>query len=86
VTIPTPGFVKTNVSINALTATGEALNKMDDAQVNGISAEQCARQIIKAIEKKKNEVLIGGKETLAVYLMRFFPSIFAKIIRKAKVR
>ncbi len=36
VTIVCPGFVKTNISINAVTGTGTAQNTMDDATANGI--------------------------------------------------
>ena len=38
-----------------------------------------------SIKFDKN-VLIGGKETMGVYLKRFFPGIFAKFLTKAKVR
>jgi len=86
VTLVTPGFVKTNVSLNALTEDGKAMNKMDEGQENGMTAEQCARKIVRGIEREKNELLLGGKETIAVYIKRFSPSLFAKIIRKAKVR
>ena len=85
VTIVCPGFIKTQVSVNALTAKGEKQNVMDDAQANGMSAEECARQIIKAVEKEKEEVNIGGKETVGIYVKRFLPSLFSRIIRKAKV-
>lgn len=80
-----PGFIKTKVTINALTADGSAQGTMDAAQENGMSAEECAKQIIKAIENKKDEVYIGGKEVKGVLLKRLFPSYFAKIIKKAKV-
>jgi len=86
VTIVCPGFIRTNVSINALTGDGSPLNEMDEAQDKGMSPEQCAKQIIRAIEKQKEEVLVGGKEKYAVYLKRFFPGVFSKILRKAKVR
>lgn len=86
VTIATPGFIKTNVSINALTEKGDASNTMDPGQENGLSSEECGKQIIKAIIKEKEEVRIGGKETMAILIKRFFPRIFSKIIRKANVR
>ncbi|AFL86051.1 short-chain dehydrogenase of unknown substrate specificity [Belliella baltica DSM 15883] len=86
VTMICPGFIKTNVSINALTGDGTPLNEMDDAQNKGMSPESCAKAIRKGIEKHKEEILVGGKETYAVYLKRFFPSLFSKLIRKAKVR
>ena len=84
VTLVTPGFVNTSVSINALTEDGKAMNKMDVELEKGITAEQCARKIIKGVEKEKNELLIGGKETFAVYIKRFFPGMLAKIVRKVK--
>ncbi|KQS35354.1 SDR family oxidoreductase [Pedobacter sp. Leaf194] len=85
ITIVCPGFIKTNVSINALTASGKKQETMDDAQANGMSAKECAGEIIKAISAKKEEVYIGGGETKAVLLKRFFPKLFSKKIREAKV-
>ena len=86
ITIVCPGFIRTNVSINALTGDGSILNEMDEAQDKGMPPDECAKQIISAIENQKEEVLVGGKEKYAVYLKRFFPKIFSKILRKAKVR
>jgi short-subunit dehydrogenase len=80
-----PGFIKTKVTINAVTANGTAQGTMDDAQENGMLPEVCAEQIVKAIEAKKEEVYIGGKEVKGVLLKRFFPRLFSKVIRKAKV-
>jgi hypothetical protein len=48
-------------------------------------AELCALEIIKAIQAEKEEVYVGGKEKYAVLLKRFLPSLFSKIVRKAKV-
>lgn len=80
-----PGFIKTNVTINALTANGKPQGTMDEAQANGMEPTVCANEILKAIAAKKEEVYIGGRETKGVLLKRFFPKLFAKIIAKAKV-
>ncbi|NVJ67024.1 MAG: SDR family oxidoreductase [Gammaproteobacteria bacterium] len=80
-----PGFIKTNLTYKALLADGSEQNKMDDAQENGMDANICAQKIIKAYNKGKDEAFIGGRETYGVYLKRFFPRIFARMIRKAKV-
>ncbi len=85
ISIICPGFIKTNVTINALTADGKKQNTMDEAQANGMSANECALQIINAIKSGKEEVYIGGKEKYAVILKRFLPGLFSKIVRKAKV-
>lgn len=81
-----PGFIRTGLSQSALTADGTPLNKMDAAQFKGKSAEWCARKIVAAIESNKQEVYIGGREVLGVYLKRFFPRIFSTVIRKIAVR
>jgi len=86
VTLICPGFIKTNVSVNALDKDGNKSGEMDDAQANGMLPDKAASVIVKAIKKEKEEVYIGGKETYAVYLKRFLPKLFSKMIKKAKVR
>ena len=86
VTIVCPGYVKTNVSKNALTGDGSKFNKMDEATGKGLEPEDLARKILKAVSKGKEEVVIGGfKETMAIYLKRFFPKILSKVVRKVNV-
>ena len=85
VTIICPSYIRTNISINALTANGTAQNIMDDALSNGMEPAYVVEKIIDAIEKKKEEVVIAGKEKLGVYLKRFWPGLFSIIIKKAKV-
>ncbi len=80
-----PGFIKTNLTYKALLADGTEQNSMDDAQANGMEPSLCAKAIIKAYLAGKDEAYVGGKETYAVYLKRFFPKLFARMIRKAKV-
>lgn len=85
ITIVCPGFIKTKVSVNALTGDGSAQNTMDDAQAKGMSPEVCAQKISRAISKQKEEVYIGGKETWGVILKRLAPKLFSTLMRKAKV-
>jgi short-subunit dehydrogenase len=85
VTIVCPGFIKTDITYHALTGDGTPQNKMDDAQKNGMPADVFARRMVKAMISEKQEVYIGGKETYAVYLKRFFPALLSRVIRKAKV-
>ncbi len=86
VTLVLPGYVQTDVSMNALTGNGTKQNSMDTATKNGILADVFAKRMIKAIIKRKKEVVIGGfKETGSVYLKRFFPSVLAKVVRKVNV-
>mgnify|MGYP000008719585 CR=1 FL=1 len=81
-----PGFIHTQVSVNALTGDNSALGIMDEAQRKGMPAAEFASKALRAIQGNKSVALIGGKEVLAVYLFRFLPKIFRRIISKAKVR
>lgn len=82
-----PGFIHTNVSVNALTGTGVKLNQMDPATAAGLTPADAARQIINAIKADEEEVNIGGvKEKFGVWMKRHFPLVFSKMIRKMAVR
>ncbi|MBA3664113.1 MAG: SDR family oxidoreductase [Bacteroidetes bacterium] len=77
-----PGKIKTNVSFNAVTSSGSSHNKMDESHENAMSAQECAKQIIAAIQNDQEEILIGGKELLLVKIKRLLPKLFNKLIRK----
>lgn len=79
VTMVCPGRVRTNISFNALDKGGEKHGVMDPGQDNGLSPEKAAAIIIRAIERRKNEVLVGRSELLMVYIKRFFPDLCASL-------
>ncbi len=86
ITLICPGFIRTSISLNALTGDGSQLGTMDEATDRGMEPEELAHKILHAIEKGKEEAYFGGKEVLGVYVKRFFPAYFSRLIRKAKVR
>jgi dehydrogenase/reductase SDR family member 7B len=85
VTMVCPGFIRTEVSIHALTADGSEQGSMDRAQERGMSPEACARRVVRAVEAGRAEVLVGGKEVWAVRLARFFPGLYRRLIRRVRV-
>lgn len=83
ITIAYPGKINTNISVNALNGNGDKHNIMDHNQSTGMSTIECVRILLKAVSKKKQEVLIGNREIKAVTLKRFLPQkLFWKIMRK----
>lgn len=87
VTLVCPGWIRTNISVNALVGDGSRNKKMDDTTGAGMDRHVFAKKMIRAIEAQKEEVYIGGsKEMAAIRMKRFFPKIFSKLVRKAKVR
>lgn len=77
-----PGKIKTSISLNAVTSDGKKHNEMDPSHENAMSPEACAAEIIKGVIKNKEEIFIGGKEIVMVKIKRFFPGLFATLIRK----
>jgi dehydrogenase/reductase SDR family protein 7B len=80
-----PGKIATHISENALTANGSSNNRMDAAQANGMTADNCASEILKGIRNGKEELIIGSaKEHFAILMKRLFPGLFSIMIRKQK--
>jgi len=84
VTIAYPGKINTPISESALTSDGKTHGVMDHNQETGMSAEKCAKIIQKAEQKHKKSILVGNKEIKAVYLKRYLPKLFWKVIAKQK--
>lgn len=84
VTLICPGKIKTDISINAITSSGNKFGKMDKSQEEGMNAEVCSHKIIEAISNNKKEIIIGGKEIIPVYLKRFWPWLFHWVIRRVE--
>jgi short-subunit dehydrogenase len=81
VTIVCPGYVRTNVTRNALTGDGSPLGRMESPHEHAMTPEACARKVLDAVARRKREIVIGGKETWAVPLQRFFPALMARVVR-----
>ncbi|MCJ8162372.1 SDR family NAD(P)-dependent oxidoreductase [Acinetobacter zhairhuonensis] len=87
VSVVFPGFVKTNVSINALNGAGQAQGFDNEVTANGLEADEFAQETVKALMKGDEYIVVGGrKETLAVLISRLSPSALYRMIRKAKVK
>lgn len=84
-TIISPGFIQTNITVNALTGDGNKFNKMGEAQEKGIPVDACAARIVKAIKNKEAQVFIAGsKEHFGRFIFKFFPALYRSFINKIK--
>jgi short-subunit dehydrogenase len=82
VTVALPGWVRTSVSVNALTGNGGRHGKNDTGTATGMPPEECAARIIAAAERRKPEVdVVRFQEKAALQAGRFTPSIFRRIIK-----
>jgi dehydrogenase/reductase SDR family member 7B len=83
VTMICPGMVRTNISFHALEGNGKEHGVMDSRQDNGISPEACAKIIVRSIKRNRREVYVG-KEQILIYLRRYFPWLFFRIVSRFK--
>lgn len=86
VTLITPGFIATDISKHAIDKSGNPTGEMDENQAKGISPEVCANQILDGIALGKKEFGVGGKELRALFLHRYFPNLFRKILKRQAAR
>ena len=82
----TPGYVRTNISVNALRGDGSTLGTVDREIAGGMDATRCAEAIMKGFRKGTPEIAVGdGKEMKALWLKRLFPRlVFQAAARMAR--
>ncbi len=81
-----PGYVRTQISTHALTATGAPQARPDSDPSRGIAPEACATAILRAVAGRRDEVLVGGPEIWAVRLKRFSPRLWTWLLRREVAR
>lgn len=84
ISIICPGFVRTNVSFNALDVKGNSRNIQDETNKNGMDPDQFATKMLSAILAKKEEAYIGGYEVRGIWAKRFLPGLLSKKMRSFK--
>ena len=84
VTIITPGYVRTNVTMNALKGDGTPVAEVGHNIANGLPADKAAAQILKAVAAGRFEAYVGknSSEKLALLVNRLAPNLLHKIVRK----
>lgn len=77
-----PGFTASNIRYSALNKDGDRQGEtpMDEAKM--MSADECARHILKAIEHKKRSLVLTFTGKRTVFLNKFFPSWADKLVHK----
>jgi NAD(P)-dependent dehydrogenase (short-subunit alcohol dehydrogenase family) len=81
VTTITPGFIKTNISVNALKGDGSEFGTVDGDIAGGMDVTRCAEVIMDGFRRGTPEIAVGeGMEMKALWLKRFFPgAVFKKV-------
>lgn len=86
VTLVAPAAVKTDISIKALTENGSEFKRMDSQISKGITPAQCARRIVRGTAREKPLIVMGkGQGKWGVYVYRFLPGLYRRLVRRAEV-
>ncbi|KAM3826554.1 dehydrogenase/reductase SDR family member 7B isoform 2-T2 [Vipera latastei] len=84
VTVVCPGYIQTNLSLNAVTSDGSQYGVMDKTTSEGKAAADVARLVLDAVGEKRKEVLVvpGFLPALAVYLRPLCPALFFTLMAR----
>jgi NADP-dependent 3-hydroxy acid dehydrogenase YdfG len=83
VTTLTPGYIRTNISVNALRGDGSAYGEVDSDIAGGMEVHRCAELIMDGFRKANPEIAVGqGMEMKALWLKRLFPARLFKMVEK----
>ncbi|MET4026118.1 dehydrogenase/reductase SDR family protein 7 [Marinobacter sp. MBR-99] len=78
----TPGFIRTDISRNALAGDGTAYGEEDADIAGGMDVNECAEVIFKGLQAKKREIAVGkGKEMAALWVKRLSPELLFRLAR-----
>lgn len=81
VSVISPGYVKTQLSENALTETGASYGQTDSTTEQGFSADYVAEKIVKAVVQKRKELVIATMvPKIAIFIRRFLPDLYFYIM------
>jgi len=81
VTMVCPGYIRTDISLSALRGDGRRHAKMDSEIARGMPVEECARQVLRGVARKKKEIVVAAaREKALVYAKRFFPDLLARMV------
>ena len=83
VTIVCPGFIRTEISKNALQGSGSKHGEMDQKTDRGTDPTVCALEILRSVARRDYELYVGSMSFL-IYIRRFFPGLITRLLFRAK--
>jgi short-subunit dehydrogenase len=76
-----PGFTTSNIRNAALNKEGEAQGESPMDEDKMMTAQECAKRILSAIEKRRRTVVMTFQGKRTVFLNKFFPALADKMVR-----
>ena len=87
VLVVSPGYVSTDLSRNALTASGSSYGQLDKTTEQGYSVQYVAQQILEGIGKGKKELILAPLHVrLAIILRVLLPGLYFYIMKRKALK
>ncbi|CAH0380753.1 unnamed protein product [Bemisia tabaci] len=87
VTVFSPGYIQTRLSLNAMTGTGETYGIMDETTANGYTPKQVANRILRAIVYEEKEVVMASYlPRIAIWLRTLLPSLYFNAMNRRALK
>lgn len=81
VTVISPGYIRTNLSVNAVTGDGTKHGVLDKTTASGWDPRRVAESVLRAVSLRSKDVVLAGLvPTSAIYLRTLFPALFFRIM------
>lgn len=74
-----PGFTASNIREEALVSDGSRQGETPRDEASMMTADECAKHLIKGIEKRKAQIVLTPVGKLTVILNKFFPRLVDKL-------
>lgn len=81
-----PGFINTAITAKGLCGNGQPYGKVETSHQLGLTANQCAQNIIKGLLKNKKRIVVGKMEVLLLTIHRISPRLGHYIIKSHPMR
>lgn len=83
VSVISPGYIQTDLSLNAVTSTGDRNAAMDATTASGMTPEYVASRILQAVARRQNDVVVAPLFYRMVVLFRaLLPNLFFWIMAR----
>lgn len=86
VTVVCPGYIATGISAHAVLGDGKAQGTLDELDLHGMDVEVAVDRMLRAIDARQAEVLVGGWEAWGALLKRWAPGLVRHFLPRVAPR
>uniref|UniRef100_A0A1S4KV68 Dehydrogenase, putative n=1 Tax=Ixodes scapularis TaxID=6945 RepID=A0A1S4KV68_IXOSC len=87
VCVVSPGYIRTNLSVNALTGSGSTYGVMDETTATGMAPEEVADAVLEAVVNRRTDVVVSAMLPRVVMMVRvLWPWLYFAVMKSRAKR